>query len=443
MKKLLLFPLLIMMIIAMLAACSSSGTTTNQTNDGTGGDNTADSEAAGNSTTGEKAELTLVWGKGDASDAQLKVILAEFNKLYPDIKVKRIEVVNKGWADYFNKIQTMIAGGNPPDVIRVAIEGIQMFARQDLLLPLDPYMEVDPEALDDYDDLHPKLQAPFVVDGKTYGFVWDWNNIVMHFNTDLLKEAGLPLPGKDWTRDDFLEYAQKLTTDKNGRKVYGFAIPNFYFGASAWLYNNDASILNEDMTASRLDDPNAIEIMQFFQDLIYKYKVAPVPGPKTDATQMLMSGQVAMYAAGKWPFASYDKNKFTSIGLQLLPTFKTNKVIFGSGAFPVLKSSKYPEAAYKLSAFLSGKFSQKTTLANTSIPTRISVMKEVLPTTQAENWQVFEESADIAQAVEAPMQYAEIEGVFNRYMSEILANQSDAATAMKKAKAEIDVILKK
>jgi ABC-type glycerol-3-phosphate transport system substrate-binding protein len=422
-----------------LAACSSSNSSNNSKNSNS--PNSSQDVKAGGSND-EKADLTLVWAKGDASDAQLKVILTEFNKLYPNIKVKRIEVVNSSWGDYFNKIQTMIAGGNPPDVIRIAIEGVQMFVKQDLLLPLDDYMKAEPNALDNYNDIHPKVQAPFVVDGKTYGFTWDWNNVVMHFNTDKLKEVGLSVPDKNWTKNDFLAYAQKLTTEKDGKKTYGFAIPAYYFGASAWLFNNEASVLDEAMTTSKLDDPNAIEMMQFFQDLIYKYKVAPVPNPKDDSIQMLMSGQIAMMSAGKWPFSAYAKNKFKAIDVQLLPTFKTNKVIFGSGAFPVLKSTKYPDAAYKLSAFLGGVYSQKTTLSDASIPTRISVMNEVLPKTPAANWKIYAESADIAKAVEAPVQYAEIEAIFSRYLSLILSNQSDAATAMKKAKIEIDKVLK-
>ncbi|WP_054027502.1 ABC transporter substrate-binding protein [Bacillus sp. FJAT-28004] len=427
---------LIFVLCFSLSACNSSNSSSNSNNSNSS--NTSGNGASGD----EKAELTLVWSKNEASDAQLKDVLTEFNKLYPNIKVKRIEVVNSSWGDYFNKIQTMIAGGNPPDVIRVAIEGIQMFAKQDLLLPLDAYMEKDPNALDNYDDIHPMVQAPFVVDGQTYGFVWDWNNVVMHFNTDKLKEAGLEVPGRDWNKDDFLTYAQKLTTEKDGKKSYGFAIPAYYFGASAWLFNNEASVLDEAMTTSKLDDPNAIELMQFFQDLIYKYKVSPVPNPKDDQIQMLMSGQVAMMSAGKWPFASYDKNDFKAVDVQFLPTLKTNKVIFGSGAFPVLKSTKYPDAAYKLSAFLAGVYSQKKTLSNASIPTRKSVMEEVLPKTPASNWPIYAESADIAKAVESPVQYAEVQGIFDRYLSLILSNQSDAATALKKAKEEIDKILK-
>jgi len=426
-KRFSLFLVMLLTISMLLVGCSDSSSSATESEGGDSG----------------KEELTLVWSSNEASDEQLKVLLEEFNKEYPEIKVNRITVNSEGWADYFNKIQTMVAGGNPPDVIRVAIEGIQMFAKNDMLLPLDEYMQALPSALEDYNDLHPKVQEPFVIDGNTYGFVWDWNNVVMHFNTDLLKEAGLEVPDKDWTVEEFISYAQKLTKEENGKKQYGFAIPNYYFGASAWLFNNDASVLDEEMTTSRLDSPQAIEVMQLFQDLIYKYKVAPVPNPNTDMINQLMTGQVAMMSAGKWPFATYHENEFTSIDVQHLPINKTRNVIFGSGAFPVLKSTKYPEAAYKLSAFLSGSFSQKTTLTNASIPTRISVMEEVLPSTPAENWEVYMESADIAKPVESPTEYAGVQQIFDRYMSAILANQMDAESAMKKAKEEIDILLSK
>ncbi|MBS4197610.1 ABC transporter substrate-binding protein [Lederbergia citri] len=421
MKKAISMLVSIVLVFSLLVACSSSSS--------------SDGE--------ETKELTLVLSSQDVSDEKLKILMDEFNEKYPDIKVNRITVNSNGWADYFNKIQTMIAGGNSPDVIRVAIEGVHMFVDQDLLLAMDEFMAADPEPLDNYEDIHPKIQEPFIIDGKTYGFVWDWNNVVMHFNTDLLEEAGLEVPGEDWNLDDFIEYAQKLTKEENGNKQYGFAIPNYYFGASAWLYNNEASILNEDMTTSRLDDPNAIEVMQLFQDLIYKYKVSPVPNPDTDQITQLMSGQVAMAAAGKWPFLTYEKNDFTSIDVQHLPILKTREVIFGAGIFPVLKGTKYPEEAYKLSAFLSGTFSQKNTLASLSIPSRISVMEEVLPQTPAKNWKIYMDSADISKPVESPAQYAGVAQIFDRYMSAILSNQMDAASAMSKAKQEIDELLAK
>jgi len=435
-KKVLILCLIVILSIA-LAGCGNGN---EQSTNGSSAPKNTNNKATGNE---KQVELTLAFPGDDGKKELLEKLLETFYEENPNIKVNILYVASEGWGDYFNKLQTMVAGGKAPDVVRVAIEGIEMFVQQDLALALDEYMDANPEVIGDYSDIHPKLQDPFVIDGKTYGFAWDWNNVVMHFNTDMLKAANLPVPSKDWTKDDFIEYAQALTSEKDGKKTYGFAIPNYYFGASAWLFNNEASVLNEEMTTSKLDDPNAIEVMQLFQDLIYKYKVSPVPNPNTDMINQLMAGQVGMISAGKWPFGSYMKNDFTAIDVQFLPTLKTNKVIFGVGAFPVMKSTKHPEESYKLTAFLSGPLSQTNVLSSDSIPARISVMTEVLPKTPATNWAIYAESADIAKAVESPTEYAAIAAVFDRYMSAILSNQMDAATAMKKAKGEIDAILKK
>jgi multiple sugar transport system substrate-binding protein len=388
-------------------------------------------------------ELTLAYPGNDDKKEELEGFLAKFTENYPNVKVKLLFVPSNGWADYFNKLETMAAAGNAPDVIRVAIEGIQMFVKRGMALPLDEQMSLDPNALENYKDIHEKLQSPFVIDNQTYAFAWDWNNVVVHINTDLLKKAGLEVPDRNWTKDDFLRYAQAMTTEENGKRTYGFFIPNYYFGASAWLLNNDANILNEEMTKSTLDDPKAIEVMQFFQDLIYKYKVAPIPNANSDQIQMLMSGQVGMIAAGKWPFGAYEKNGFKTIEVQLVPQFSTQKVIFGVGAFPVMSSTKYPKEAYQLSAFLSSSDSQRTLLSADSIPARKSVMEEVLPKTPIKNWNLYAESADMAVAVQSPPDYAGVEGIFNRYMSAILSNQMDAESAMKEAAQEINKLLAK
>lgn len=435
--------LLTLALVFVFTACSGgnaggSGSSGESENNDTGAENTVGVDKKGG-----KVTLTLAYPGDDAKKDQLEKFLSKFTEKYPNVSVKLLFIPSNGWADYFSKLETMTAGGNAPDVIRVAIEGIQMFVNRGMALPLDEYMSLEPEAIENYEDIHPKLQEPFVIDGQTYAFAWDWNNVVMHINTAMLEKAGLPVPEKTWTKDDFLRYAQAMTTEENGKKTYGFAIPNYYFGASAWLLNNDINVLNEDMTKSTLNDPKAIEVMQFFQDLIYKYKVAPVPNENTDMINQLITGQVGMISAGKWPFGAYETNEFKTVEVQFLPSFSTQKVIFGVGAFPVMKSTKYPKEAYELSAFLSGSDSQKTLLAADSIPTRKSVMEEVLPKTPIQNWQAYSDSAELAVAVQAPTDYAAIEGVFNRYMSAILSNQMKAEEAMNKAAAEIDQLLAK
>jgi multiple sugar transport system substrate-binding protein len=369
-------------------------------------------------------QLTLVM-EGSASRQELLAkVLDRFTRTYPTVTVKPvwIQMDNGSWADYFTKIQTMIAGGQAPDVVRCAIEGIQMMAKKDLALPLNAYLKKEPALQEDYKDLHPNLQSAFEFGGNIYGMTWDWNNMITHINLDMLKAAGLPFPDKDWNEATFLKYAKALTRTANGQKVYGCAVPDFYFAVNSWLYNFGGAFLSDDQKKSALDTPQALECFQFIHDLIYKYQVAPVPQPGIDFINQFASKKIAMCFGGRWPVPTFIANKI-NFDIQYQPSFRTNQVIFGSGAFPVLKSSRHPYEAFLLSTFLGGKYSQETLLTEDSIPTRISIMEKVLPAKPPKNAILYRKSADIARAVQAPPCYPALGLIFGRYFSEMMTNQ--------------------
>lgn len=76
-------------------------------------------------------------------------LIAEFNKIHPKITVKCVPTPGDSWGDYFDKLATMIAGGNSPDVSRVTIEGTRLMVSRGLAIPLDDYMKGDPQ-VDNY-----------------------------------------------------------------------------------------------------------------------------------------------------------------------------------------------------------------------------------------------------------------------------------------------------
>ena len=213
----------------------------------TAADTTSDTEAA---TDAEPVEITIAYPSDDGAEEKLNILIDEFNKSYPNIKVNYILIPFSSWPDYITKLKTMVAGGTGPDVARLAVEGIQSFVADGMALPFDDFIAENADLMEELgvNDIHPNINAPFQVDGKTYGFAWDWNNIVMFLNKDVFAEKNIELPGSDWNKDKFLEIAQTLTYEKDGEKVYGTVAPTDYFTVTAWLYNNNASVLNEDMT---------------------------------------------------------------------------------------------------------------------------------------------------------------------------------------------------
>ncbi len=342
-----------------------------------------------------------------------------------------------GWAGFNSKIQTMIAGGDTPDVIRLAIEGFEVFRSNGLIEPLNPYIEKYPEWAALVEDNNPEIGKALTVDGTTYAYGFEWNNIVTHINLNVLKEAGLEMPPADWDYDTFLEYAKKMTfTRADGTQVYGCNIPGWYFAMSAWLFNNGASILNDDMTECVINSPEAKEVFQFMHDLIYVHKVAPVNAGT------LIADQVGMDFLGRWPFKTYNESGFKAIDIQWLPTNKQQQAIAGFGLWPISASSTKKDDAFKLICWLSSKDSQRTIIDISGIPMSEEVMKEVVVDTDfPANSKIFFESAATTKSVECPASYNEIQAIFDRYTSLILSDEMSVDEALDGMKQEIDLAL--
>ena len=358
------------------------------------------------------------------------------------ISVEVIYVASTGgWGGFFSKIQTMIAGGDAPDLIRIAIEGFQIFLQNDMIVPMNEYAEKYPEFAALVEDNHEKLVEPFTVDGQIYGYGFDWNNVVTHINSNMLAEAGLEIPDVNWTVDEYMEYARAMTgTREDGTKYYGTQVSTSWFELSAWLYNWGASILNHEMTESTINSPEAVEMFQFLHDLIYVEQVAPVPG-STSGNEFL-TDQIAMYFAGRWTLGQYLENDFNSVAVVYVPTKATNQVISGIGIFPIAKASEKKDEAYKLAAWLSSADSQSRIMSYSAIPSSKKCMDEIVRTSDLPiNSYIYADSADIAKSVQCPATYADLQLIFDRYVSLIFADEMDVQSALDACKEEMDMVL--
>ena len=343
-----------------------------------------------------------------------------------------------GWAGYLQKLQTMIVGGTVPDLFRTAIEGYNLLRDSGMCVPLNAYIDQNPDWYKLVEDNHPRLRAAYTTDGQIYGFGFDWNNIVMHINTKLLQEAGLTMPDEDWTLDEFLEYARKLTfTREDGTQVYGFQAPTSYFQINAWLYNNGAAILNDDMSACVINSPKAVKAIQFLYDCIYEYGVSPISGGT------FVADQIGMYTSGRWSFRTYNNNQFKDVDIQYLPTNEQydRKVIIGGGTYLVAEQSGMKEEAFKLACWLCSADAQSKLFDEGSIPTSVTAMEKVAKMDFPGNAHIWLESAQDAVFMQAPSQYADIATVLDSYLTLIYADEMGVEEALNACAEEIDLIL--
>jgi multiple sugar transport system substrate-binding protein len=120
------------------------------------------------------------------------------------------------------------------------------------------------------------LPSTISYQGKRYGMPFQMGPLMMLVNKTLFKTAGAPLPTDRWTYPDMLEALRKVARPADN--VHGFLIGAGSPGAwgqwlpFVWGYGGDR--WTPDLKSTLLDQPGAMEGLQFFVDLMYRHQVA-------------------------------------------------------------------------------------------------------------------------------------------------------------------------
>jgi len=400
-----------------------------------------------------KAKVTLTYtNNSTGSDkAVQESLIAEFAKSNPNITVNYTPIPADSWGAYFDKVATLIAGGTPPDVSRIAIEGAQLFASRDLSLPLDTFIGNEPDKLGEYysDVIKPVIDV-FVTNGKTYGLPFAANTEVMYYNKKMFQDAGMPLPTGTWTKDQFVDAAQKLTKRSSGGdpQVYGFGFPIAYFnGAIPFIFSNSSNLLSDDLTKSQANDPKTVEAIKLMRDLVWDLKVAPKPTTNgNDIVNLFAARKVAMMPGARNPIAALKSAGLSTDEYDIAPwpVWTSNVTEFGVGASAILKSSKYPQESWQWVKFLTTPTAVSLlTLAGGSVPARRSIANSPAMFKDAPaNSKIFYSLLETnSKPVPAPKQYSRIEESLLRNLGQIYANETPADKGMDTVHKELSTIL--
>ena len=207
--------------------------------------------------------------------------------------------------DYWTKVQTQVASGTPPDAGIADYGRLVSYAKNGTLLSVDEYVKA---AKYPVDKMFPGASAQYRwakgefdsgnPSGEYYGLPSDAQSQIFVYNKKMFDEAGVAYPTDNWTWDDMLAAAKKIT--KPDLNKWGMApIPNYILMKGNFVFAAGGAIHLPDFTKSMLADPATIEAYKWNWDLIFTHKVSPPPGSMT-STNPFMTGQVAMYIEGVW-----------------------------------------------------------------------------------------------------------------------------------------------
>ncbi len=241
-------------------------------------------------------QVTLTWAFWGSPEEAVshKLVADAFMKVHPEIKV---ETWNEPWDNYFTKIQALWASGDSKAVPDIAfLWPTPKYAAEGVLENLDSYIQKSGYNLDDY---WPGLLESAKYNGSVYGLPRDIESNILYYNKELFDKAGLKYPDANWTWDDFLAAAEKLTVKDASGKTTQYALAMENNGKyDKWVNQNGGAILDDMRNPSKcaLADPKSVEAVAFFADLLakgYAMRDADINQAGGDAGAF-QSGQAAM-----------------------------------------------------------------------------------------------------------------------------------------------------
>ncbi|MBI2940059.1 MAG: sugar ABC transporter substrate-binding protein [Chloroflexi bacterium] len=290
-------------------------------------------------------------------------IAEEFNK-----SQEKIQAIPEHWVgNYYQKLQTQLAGGVAPDIIYTQSWLWQPFMARGVIVELDALRQRDKwnQPWPDLELYNIQMKAS----GKTYVQPADVGTMVMFYAKDQFDKAGVKYPTDDWTYEEFVELSRKLTRTEGGTKYYGYQTWQWYNRMAPWMRMTGEmewdSVYNP--RKASWDQPGIISAWQFqVYDALNTFKVSPTPADMAGGANQIQSGNVAMKIEGPWMLYLMMGSQAKRVGgtpfdVVLMPKGKDGKRVhmgFVDGHY-ILKSSQNQDQAWEFLKYFGGEAGQK------------------------------------------------------------------------------------
>lgn len=426
----------VLLFSVILSACSSgSGSKGNDSAQGGGS-----SDGGGS---GKVVELKFTtWGELSADSVEKK-LADEFNASHPGIKVTFEPVPGDGYA---TKLTTSLAAGQAPDVFLIGEGDYFKYVDKGVVEPLDEYISQDSSFKTDM--FQQDLLNMGKIGGKLYYLPKDFNPLALWYNKRMFDAAKIPYPTDDWTWDNMISAAKKLTQkDGSGRiKEFGFNATKWEYPIYIYLWLNGTDIGNEDGTKAEgfMNSEKTVAAMEKYVALAQgDDRVSPTPQDTETLggdSSMFMTDKLAMMITGRWVKGDLDKSD-VQYGSALIPKGASGEraSIIAAAGWAMNANGKHKKEAYELMKWLSGTEAQKAR----------SEKGQVLPATVAELDQV-KSTEVVDKPVIEMMDYAKkpismrsanaptFTEEFNKAVEKVLLNKSTVKDALDEAAKNVD-----
>jgi sn-glycerol 3-phosphate transport system substrate-binding protein len=269
-------------------------------------------------------------------------LAADFEGENPGIKVK--PVYSGSYQDTITKVLTAAKGGDAPHL--AVILSTDMFTLIDEGVVV-PYDEIARSTEDKawMGSFYPGFMKNSQTGGKTWGIPFQRSTVVMYWNKQLFKEAGLDpeRPPQNWA--ELVDYGKKLTKRDAAGNVttWGVQVPSS--GFPYWLFQgfttqNGVELMNAAGTQTYYDKPEVVGALQHWVDLSRKHGIHP-PGVVEWGTtpKDFFERKAAIIWTTTGNLTNIRNNAKFDFGVAMLPAGKQRGTPTGGGNFYIFKKA--------------------------------------------------------------------------------------------------------
>lgn len=281
------------------------------------------------------AEDTITIRHMEPGDEKKLGYVREFANKYmeehPNVKIEIIEV---GWGNIYQKMMSMAQADNLPDVVYVGSRWIPVLAEMKSIQPLDPYMNKDKR-----NDYSKSLLNTAQYKNKQYGLPRAFSTKTLFYRTDLIGE-----PPQSWA--EVIEISKEI--QQENPDMYGFGIAgakhvsttsqffNYLFQAGGKVFNEKGEPV--------INSKAGVKALQYYVNLYRKHKVVPNPVEynREELPNLFATGKIAMFICGPWGKSIIGRppgNEKTPYQTALLPEGKERKSILVSDSYVLSKNA--------------------------------------------------------------------------------------------------------
>ncbi|HNR31412.1 MAG TPA: extracellular solute-binding protein [Candidatus Hydrogenedentes bacterium] len=302
---------------------------------------------------------TLLWATDDNPVRREQMDL--FNAYHPEYRVVLDPIVGT-----MEKVIVQCIAGVGPDIFD-CYSGAQLAAFVRSGIAYDATEALAARGVD-VNEVWPAVHPLILLDDRLYGHPGNTSADAVWYNKRLFDEARMPYPPDDWTWDECIAIAKRLTRrDARGRPVQFGLMTGRFAWRTTFVPQWGGSLYNEEGTRCALDAPEARAGAEFHCDLIYRHGVCP---SATEEIAMANQGgwglgeqnwfateRTAMAVGGRWWLCTLRRPAFKHLryGVAPLPRGPLRRGVGGGRASLVNRNSPHLEGALAFVAFMHGK----------------------------------------------------------------------------------------